>query len=56
MRANNNAFINYIKLISAISTECLNNAPPLSSFDSFKENVTKTIINLTSTSSIQAYY
>ena len=37
-----------MKLIAAIPTEWLDNPPPLGNFGFFKENVTQTIINLTS--------
>ena len=48
MRANNSVFPKYIKLLAAMLTEWIDNPPPLSRFDLFKENVTQTVFNLIS--------
>ena len=41
MRANNNIFIKYVKLIAAIPTKCIQNLSLSSNFDCFKNNVTQ---------------
>ena len=45
---NNTAFIEYIKVIAAISMMWLDNLPRLGSIDSFKINVIQTTFNSTS--------
>ena len=47
MRANNNAFIKYIKLIAAIPTKWIQNLSLTSNFDCFKNNVTRIVFTLT---------
>ena len=47
MRANNNAFIKYIKLIAAISTKRIQNLSLISNFDCFKNSVTQIVFSLT---------
>ena len=47
MRANNNAFIKYIKLIAAIPTKWIQNLSLTSNFDCFKNNVTQIVFTLT---------
>ena len=47
MRANNNVFIKYIKLIAAIPTKCIQNLCLTSNFDCFKYNVTPIVFSLT---------
>ena len=47
MRANNNAFIKYIKLIAAIPTKWIQNLSLTSNFDCFKNNVTQFVFSLT---------
>ena len=48
MRANNNAFIKYIKLIAAIPTKWIQNLSLTSNFDCFKNKVTQIVFTLTS--------
>ena len=54
MRASNNAFIKYIKLIAAIPTKWIQNLSLTSNFDCFKNNVTRIVFTLTSCK--KAYY
>ena len=48
MRANNNVFIKYIKLIAAIPTKWNQNLSLTSNLDCFKNNVTHIVFTLTS--------
>ena len=48
MRANNNVFIKYIKLIAAIPTKWIQNLLFISTFDCFKNNATQMIFTLRS--------
>ena len=54
MRANNNAFIKYIKLIAAILTKWIQNLSLTSNFDCFKNNVTQYVFTLRTCK--KAYY
>ena len=47
MRANNNVFIKYIKLIAAIPTKWIQNLSLTSNFDWFTNNVTQIVFTLT---------
>ena len=46
MRANNNVFIKYIKLIAVIPTKWIQNLSLTSYFDCFKNNVTQIVFTL----------
>ena len=47
MRASNNAFIKYIKLIATIPTKWIQNLSLTSNFDCFKNNGTQIVFTLT---------
>ena len=48
MRANNNVFIKYIKLVAGISTKWIQKVSLTSNFDCFKNNITQFVFTLTS--------